>query len=113
MRPKPRLLALALTLAMPAAFAQTEPAAQPLGAEECKAQEAVLERDMALARSRGQMLRRRELADTLSALQLRCQALAPMSREARIEKLEREIRTLRTELERAEAQLRSVKSESP
>ncbi|MDP9875993.1 multidrug resistance efflux pump [Variovorax boronicumulans] len=98
---------------MPAAFAQTEPAVQPLSAEECKAQEAVLERDMALARSRGQMLRRRELADTLSALQLRCQALAPMSREARIEKLEREIRTLRAELERAEAQLRSVKSESP
>ncbi|WP_095947273.1 DUF1090 family protein [Variovorax boronicumulans] len=98
---------------MPAAFAQTEASAQPSSAEECKAQEAVLERDMALARSRGQMLRRRELADTLSALHQRCQALAPMSREARIEKLEREIRTLRTELERAEAQLRSVKSESP
>lgn len=113
MRPKPCLLALALTLAMPAAFAQTEASAQPLSAEDCKAQEAVLERDMALARSRGQMLRRRELADTLSALQQRCQALAPMSREARIEKLEREIRTLRAELERAEAQLRSVKSESP
>ncbi|WP_447745145.1 DUF1090 family protein [Variovorax boronicumulans] len=98
---------------MLAAFAQTEASAQPLNAEECKAQEAVLERDMALARSRGQMLRRRELADTLSALHLRCQALAPVSREARIEKLEHEIRTLRTELERAEAQLRSVKSESP
>ncbi len=112
MRPKPCLLALALTLAMPA-FAQTAPTAQPLDAAACNAQEAVLERDMALARSRGQMLRRRELADTLSALQLRCQALAPVSREARIEKLEHEIRTLRTELERAEAQLRSVKSESP
>lgn len=113
MRPKPRLLALALTLAMPIALAQAEPSAQPLNAENCMAQEAVLERDMALARSRGQMLRRRELADTLSALQLRCQALAPASREVRIEKLEHEIRTLRTELERAEAQLRSVKSESP
>lgn len=112
MRPKPRLLALVLTLAMPAAFAQTEASAQPLSVEECKVQEAVLERDMAQARSRGQMLRRRELADTLSALQLRCQALAPVSREVRIEKLEHEIRTLRTELERAEAQLRSVKSES-
>jgi hypothetical protein len=113
MRPKPCLLALALNLAMPAAFAQTEPPAQPLIAEDCRAREMVLERDMALARASGQMLRRRELADTLSALQLRCQGLAPMSREARIEKLEREIRTLRTELERAEAQLRSWKSESP
>lgn len=98
---------------MPAALAQTGPSVQPLTAEDCKAQEAVLERDMALARSRGQMLRRRELADTLGALQLRCQALAPLSRDARIEKLEQEIRTLRTELERAEARLRSVKSESP
>lgn len=98
---------------MPAALAQAGPSVQPLTAEDCKAQEAVLERDMALARSRGQMLRRRELADTLGALQLRCQALAPLSREVRIENLEQEIRTLRTELERAEARLRSVKSESP
>jgi len=113
MRPNPCLLALALTLAMPA-FAQTPPATSASNGADCAAQEAALERDMDLARSRGQMLRRRELADTLSALQLRCKTPVPVvSREARIERLEQEVRTLRAELERAEAQLRSAKSESP
>lgn len=110
MRPTPCFLALALILATPA-FAQ--PAEPPEGGD-CKAQEAALERDMDLARSRGQMLRRRQLADALSALQARCKTVAPAtSREARIEKLEQEIRTLRAELERAEEQLRSLKNESP
>jgi HAMP domain-containing protein len=110
MRLKPCFLALALTLAMPA-FAQTS-SAPPPDAGDCKAQEAALERDMDLARSRGQMLRRRELADALSALQLRCKTPVPVvSREARIERLEHEVRTLRAELERAEEQLRSAKSE--
>jgi HAMP domain-containing protein len=107
---KPCFLALALTLAMPV-FAQS---AQPSDAGDCKAQEAALESDMDLARARGQMLRRRELADALSALQLRCKTPAPAtSREARIEKLEQEIRTLRSELDRAEAQLRDLKNGSP
>ncbi|WP_269759788.1 DUF1090 family protein [Variovorax sp. E3] len=106
---KPCFLALALTLAAPA-FAQP---AQPLPGEDCKAQEALLERDMDLARSRGQMLRRRELADALSALQATCKApAAPQTREARIERLEQDIRLLRSELEQAEAQLRSLRNES-
>jgi len=106
---KPCFLALALTLAAPA-FAQS---AQPLSGEDCKAQGAALERDMDLARSRGQMLRRRELADALSALQATCKApAAPQTREARIERLEQDIRLLRSELEQAEAQLRSLRNES-
>ncbi|MFH0129496.1 DUF1090 family protein [Variovorax sp. VaC1] len=105
---KPCFLALALTLALPA-FAQS---AEPSDAGDCKAQEAALESDMDLARSRGQMLRRRQLAEALSALQARCNATAP-SKAARIEKLEQEIKTLRSELERAEEQLRSLKNESP
>ena len=110
MRLKPFSLALALTLAMPA-FAQT---AEPSDGGDCKAQEAVLERDMDLARSRGQMLLRRQLAEALSALQTRCKTSAPpQSRAVRIEKLEQEIRTLKSELDRAEEQLRSLKHESP
>ncbi|WP_082519719.1 DUF1090 family protein [Variovorax sp. Root411] len=93
------------------AFAQP---AEPSNGGNCKAQEAALERDMALARSRGQMLRRRELAETLNALQMRCKTpAAAQSREVRIEKLEQEIRTLRSELSHAEEQLRGLKSESP
>jgi Protein of unknown function (DUF1090) len=115
MRFKPCFLPLAWALAMPA-FAQTAPPV-PVDAADCKAQEAVLERDMALARSRGQMLRRRELGDELSALQARCAAIVPpvpaQGRAARIEKLEQEIRTLRAELDRAEEQLRGLRSESP
>ncbi|MCR6480459.1 DUF1090 family protein [Variovorax sp. ZS18.2.2] len=112
MRIKPCFLALAWALAMPA-FAQTVPP-EPVDAADCKAQEAVLERDMALARSRGQMLRRRDLGEELAALQMRCVALPPaQGRAARIEKVEQEIRTLRAELERAEEHLRSLKAESP
>lgn len=59
------------------------------------------------------MLRRRELADALSALQATCKATAaPQTREARIERLEQDIRLLRSELEQAEAQLRSLRNES-
>lgn len=110
MRVKPCLLAFALTLSMPT-FAQSAP---PVDSAACQAEEATLERDMELARSRGQMLRRRQLGEALSALQTRCKTLAPpQNRAARIEKLEQEIRTLRSELDRAEEQLRHVKSESP
>jgi septal ring factor EnvC (AmiA/AmiB activator) len=114
MRFKPCFLALAWALAMPAFAQTTPPEPQPLDAADCKAQEAVLERDMALARSRGQMLRRRELGEQLAALQTRCKALGAPRRAARraSRRLEQEIRTLRAELERAEEQLRSLKSES-
>lgn len=117
MLPKTFLLAFALALSMPA-FAQTaqstptmQPAQPPDGAD-CKAQETVLEREMDLARARGQMLRRRQLGETLEALRARCKTTAPaQSREARIEKLEQEIRALRSELDRAEEQLRSLRNQ--
>lgn len=103
-------LPMVLTLTTPA-FAQT--AAAP-DAAACQAEQASLERDIDLARSRGQMLRRQQLAEALNAVQARCKAPAPAgSRAARIEKLEQDIRSLRTQLERAEDQLRQLKNESP
>lgn len=106
MRLKPSVLAIALALAIPAI---AQPVAQG-DAADCKAEEAALEQDIDLARSKGQMLRRRQLAEALTALQARCKTVAPQqSRPARIEKLEHEIRELRLELERAESQLRELK----
>lgn len=107
------LMAVALAGAAPI-FAQ--PAEQPKQVEgaSCEAEEAALEREMDLARSRGQMLRRRQLAETLAALHTRCHGSEPQqSRAVRIDKLEQEIRTLRAELERAEDQLRDLRNERP
>ena len=105
---KPYCLAIALALATPAI-------AQPTGQvdnTECKAEKAAIERDIDLARSKGQMLRRRQLAEALAALQTRCETVAPaQGRAARIERLEQEIRELRNELDHAEEQLRKLKSE--
>jgi chaperonin cofactor prefoldin len=108
MRVHPCFLAIALALATPAV-------AQPPGQvdkTECEAEKAAIERDMDVARSKGQMLRRRQLAEALAALQARCETLAPQeSRAANIERLEQEIRELRKELDHAEEQLRKLKSE--
>jgi chaperonin cofactor prefoldin len=105
MRVNSSFLAIALAVATPA---MAQPAGQ-VDATACKAEEEALEQDMAIARSRGQMLRRRELAEALAALQARCKTLSPaQSRAARIERLEREIRGLRLELERAEEELREL-----
>ncbi|RZL89000.1 MAG: DUF1090 family protein [Variovorax sp.] len=110
MRVKPCFLAIALTLS-PLAIAQPS---DQVDNTDCKAEEAAIERDIALARSKGQMLRRRQLAEALDALQTRCETLTPQqSRAARIERLEQEIRELRLELERAEEQLRELKSGGP
>lgn len=106
-------MAIVLALAAPV-FAQ--PAEQPKQVEgaSCEAEEAALEREMDLARSRGQMLRRRQLAETLAALRTRCHGSEPQqSRAARIDKLEQEIRALRSELERAEDQLRDLRNQRP
>jgi multidrug resistance efflux pump len=112
-RVKPWLLTVALTLATPAFAQPAEQVNQGDGAS-CQAEEAALERDMDLARSRGQMLRRRQLAETLAALRTRCQgAQSSQSRAARIDKLEHDIRLLRAELEHAEEQLRELKNERP
>jgi len=108
MRVNPRFLAIALALATPAV---AQPAAQA-DESDCKAEAATIERDMDIARSRGQMLRRRQLAETLAAVQARCQTPAPaQSRAASIQQLEQEIRALRKELDAAEAQLRKLRSE--
>jgi hypothetical protein len=104
------LMTIALGLAAPA-IAQ---AIDQAGSADCKAEEAALERDIDLARARGQMLHRQQLDEALVALKTRCETLAPeQSRAAHIRKLEAEIRELRLELDRAEEQLRKLKAERP
>ncbi len=109
MHVNPRSLIIALALTTPAV-------AQPSGQAdntECEAKIAAIERDMELARSKGQMLRRRQLSEALAALQARCETLSPeQSRAANIERLEQEIRELRKDLDHAEEQLRKLKSEA-
>jgi TolA-binding protein len=106
-------MAIALAWAAPVFAQPVEQARQAEGAS-CEAEEAALEREMDLARSRGQMLRRRQLAETLAALRTRCHGSeAQQSRAARIDKLEQEIRALRSELERAEDQLRDLRNQRP
>ena len=79
----------------------------------CNVEKAALETRMELARSKGQMLLRRQLADQLAALQTSCKPLsADQSRAVSIEKLEKEVRALRTELETAEEQLRKLKNDA-
>ena len=78
----------------------------------CSAEKAEVERRMELARSKGQMLLRRQLADQLATLESGCQTLpADQDRLANIERLEKEVRTIKAELDAAEAQLRQLKSE--
>jgi chaperonin cofactor prefoldin len=111
MRVTTRLLSIVLTLTTPAV---AQPTAQMDSSTECQAEKAAIDRDMELARSKGQMLRRRQLAEALATLQARCETLAPeQSRAANIESLEKEIRELRKELDHAEEQLRRLKSEAP
>jgi hypothetical protein len=78
----------------------------------CAAEQAELEKRMDLARVKGRMLLRQQLADQLATVQQDCKLLsADQGNAANIERLEREVRTLRTELEAAEAQLRKLKGE--
>lgn len=94
-------------------------AAQPSDATapaDCRAEIATLDKGVDEARAKGQMLRRRQLAEALAALQAECRVTAllpaPAERAAAIESLEADIRQLRIELERAESQLRRLKDES-
>jgi len=104
-------LSLSLACAVPV-FAQ--PSTDPRDSAGCQAEEVSLQRDIALARSRGQMLRRRHLADALAALRKHCENLPPVKdRATLIERQDREVQQLRGELERAEAYLRKLKAESP
>ena len=108
----PNVLLIALALAVPA-MAQPADPANPADSAGCKAEEAAIERSIDQARSKGQMLRRQQLADALAALQIRCGTAADpqQSRAAHIEALELEIRGLRQELDRAEEQLRNLKNQ--
>lgn len=102
----PTLLALATLLALPAA-SQPTVNADPAG---CKNEEAALLQEMEVAQTRGRMLQRRQLAEQLTALQTRCGTLPPaQSREASIARLQKEIAALRTELDRAETELRKLR----
>jgi len=108
MRLKIGLLAIVLLAAANSSFAQ---AAEPTDAASCKAEEAGLDQDIAQARARGQMLRRRQLSDALTALQAHCEALiAGKDPATQIKRQEQEVQQLRIELERAEAQLRKLKA---
>jgi hypothetical protein len=104
------LLATASLLAATAAPAQPAPSAPPADAATCRAEEAALIQDMDIARARGRMLQRRQLATELEAVQARCGTLPPMqSREAHIERLQSEIREMRKEIDRAETELRRLR----
>ena len=72
----------------------------------CAAEQGELEKRMDLARAKGRMLLRQQLADQLATLQQDCKLLSPnQGNAANIERLEKEVRTLRAELEAAEEQL--------
>ena len=78
----------------------------------CLAGRADVERRMEIARSKGQMLLRRQLAEQLTTLEATCQPLAAdQGGAANIERLEKEVQALRAELEAAEEQLRRLKGE--
>ncbi|MDM0016890.1 DUF1090 family protein [Variovorax saccharolyticus] len=108
MRLKLGLAAIVLLASANTSFAQ---AAEPTDAASCKAEEATLEQSIAQARARGQMLRRRQLTESLAVLQGHCEALAAAKDPAtQIKRQEQEVQQLRLELERAEAQLRKLKA---
>jgi hypothetical protein len=78
----------------------------------CAAEQAELEKRMDLARSKGRMLLRQQLADQLATLQQDCLPhSADQGSAANIQRLEKKVRALRTELEAAEEQLRKLKGE--
>jgi chaperonin cofactor prefoldin len=110
MRAKFCNLAIALTLAGPAIAQQKG----QVDKTECNVEQAAIERDMELARSKGQMLHRRQLAEALAAVQSRCETLSPDQRHAAdIERLEKEIRELHKELDDAQEKLRKLKQGEP
>lgn len=110
MRISLRSFSLLMAMAVPAV---AQPSANPADNAGCAAQVAAIERDMEIASAKGQMLRRQQLAKQVAALQARCTTPSPASRAASIDALALEIETLRTRLDRAEEQLRKLKSASP
>ena len=91
--------------------ALAQPAAQP-NAVECAAEQTSLQAEMDVARSRGRMLQRRQIAEELLSVQARCGALPPArSVEMQIESLQKDILEMRKELDRAETELRRLRQQ--
>lgn len=105
------LVSLAIgLLASMQANAQSEPSKKT--AADCYAQQAALEKDMRDARSRGQMLRRRQLQESLDALRARCDEIASKdTHEARVMRQKNVIMQLRLDLANAEDELRRIIAE--
>ena len=102
-------LSIGLLLSMQA-NAQPEPSKKTEA--DCYAQQAALEKDMRDARSRGQMLRRRQLQESLDALRARCDEIAAKdTHEARVMRQKNVIMQLRLDLANAEEDLRRIVSE--
>ena len=82
-------------------------------AAECQANRVALETRMEVARSKGRMLLRQQLANQLAAMPANCSTTtAAPTRAARIAQLEGEISALTAELEAAERELRKLKEDS-
>jgi len=76
---------------------------------DCYAQQASLEKSMRDARSRGQMLRRRQLQESLDALRARCDEIASKdTHEARVMRQKNVVMQLRLDLANAEDELRRI-----
>lgn len=91
-----------------AGSAMAQPTVAVHDSASCAAEQAELEKRIDLACSQGRMLLRQQLADQLATLQHDCSSLsADQGSAANIQRLEREIRALRAELDAAEEQLRS------
>lgn len=92
------------------ANAQSAPSIRTEG--DCYARQAALENDMRDARSRGQMLRRRQLQESLDALLARCDEIGSEDTyEARVMHQKNVIMQLRLDLANAEEELRRTISE--
>ena len=96
-----------------AGSAMAQPAVAVHDSTSCAAEQTELEKHIDLARAKGRMLLRQQLADQLATLQQDCKLLsADQGSAANIQMLEREIRALRAELEAAEEQLRKLKGDA-
>ena len=86
--------------------------ARQVPSADCTAEQTTLQAEMDVARSRGRMLQRRQIAEELTALQARCGALPPArSVEMQIESLQKDILEMRKELDRAESELRRLRQQ--
>lgn len=100
------IAAIALSCSMHAS-AQSEPSKKTEA--DCYKQQAALEKDMNAARSRGQMLRRRQLQDSLDALRALCDEIASQqTHEGRVMRQKNIVMQLRLDLARAEEELREI-----